>query len=210
MVEKLQLTKDDYSRADRMLPWNFYKLIGNTTIKPVWFENEERFWYLSSGPWGKRFILVDPVKGEKTMAFDHEALASSFSVASGKPCTGNQLPFEKIEWINDAKAIRFGAYEKFWVINLHDYTCAETTSGPAPKFFEILSPDKKWVAFSKDYNIWVRNLETSEEYSLTQDGELHNDYGTTPEANTNWITMKLKTGGVLRPWWCGPKILKGY
>ena len=43
MEEKLQLSFEDYARAERMLPWNFKKLIGNGEIKPVWLENEERF-----------------------------------------------------------------------------------------------------------------------------------------------------------------------
>lgn len=35
---------------------------------------------------------------------------------------------------------------------------------------EVFSPDGKKAAFIKDWNLWMRNLETSEETQLTQDG----------------------------------------
>ncbi|MFD1079660.1 DPP IV N-terminal domain-containing protein, partial [Longispora fulva] len=35
---------------------------------------------------------------------------------------------------------------------------------------EKLSPDKKKVAFIRNWNLWIRNLETGEETQLTKDG----------------------------------------
>jgi dipeptidyl-peptidase 4 len=199
MQEKLQLTQEDYARAERMLPWNLKKLVGNAEIKPTWLENGERFWYLCSGPQGKRFVLVDPELGEQAAAFNHDRLASELSKASGKPCTGNQLPFETIEWIEGDRALSFTAYEKAWIYNLEKGSLTENPAEPAPQFFEVLSPDKKWAAFSREYNLWVRNLESKEEIQLTQGGEYQNNYGATPEGNTMWISTKLMTGGNIPP-----------
>lgn len=48
---------------------------------------------------------------------------------------------------------------------------------------EILSPDAKKVVFIKDWNLWLRNLETGEERQLTTDGEENFGYATD---NAGW------------------------
>ena len=41
----------------------------------------------------------------------------------------------------------------------------------------VVSPDGKWAAFVKDYNLYVRSLESGEEIRLTNDGEEKYHYG---------------------------------
>lgn len=48
---------------------------------------------------------------------------------------------------------------------------------------EVLSPDGKKVVFIKDWNLWLRNLETGEEKQLTTDGEENFGYATD---NAGW------------------------
>jgi dipeptidyl aminopeptidase/acylaminoacyl peptidase len=48
---------------------------------------------------------------------------------------------------------------------------------------EILSPDAKKVVYIKDWNLWLRNLETGEEKQLTKDGIENFGYATD---NTGW------------------------
>ncbi|WP_029036311.1 S9 family peptidase [Salinimicrobium xinjiangense] len=48
---------------------------------------------------------------------------------------------------------------------------------------EILSPDRKKVVYIKDWNLWLRNLETGEEIQLTTDGEENFGYATD---NAGW------------------------
>ena len=48
---------------------------------------------------------------------------------------------------------------------------------------EMLSPDGRKVAFIKDWNLWMRNLETGEEKQLTKDGIKNYGYATD---NAGW------------------------
>ncbi len=48
---------------------------------------------------------------------------------------------------------------------------------------EVLSPDNKKVAFIRDWNLWMRNLETGEEVQLTTDGVENYGYATD---NAGW------------------------
>ncbi|NJX17509.1 DPP IV N-terminal domain-containing protein, partial [Tamlana crocina] len=48
---------------------------------------------------------------------------------------------------------------------------------------EVLSPDGNKVVYIKDWNLWLRNLETGEEKQLTTDGEENFGYATD---NAGW------------------------
>lgn len=50
-----------------------------------------------------------------------------------------------------------------------------------------LSPDGKWKAFIKDYNLWIKNQDTGEEKQLTTDGEEDFGYATN---NAGWTRSK--------------------
>jgi len=56
----------------------------------------------------------------------------------------------------------------------------------------VVSPDGKLAAFIRDYNLWVRNLDTKQETQLTTDGEKDFGYATD---NAGW---KSSDGPILR------------
>ena len=38
------------------------------------------------------------------------------------------------------------------------------------------SPDGQWAAFAKNYNLYIRNISTGQEYQLSKDGKKHYEY----------------------------------
>ncbi len=54
---------------------------------------------------------------------------------------------------------------------------------PAPVANSVLSPDGKLAAFMRDYNLWVRDLDTGADKQLTTDGV--KDYGYATD-NAGW------------------------
>src|SRR4051812_28987295 len=102
-------------------------------ISPHWFHNDTRFWYRNDLRGGaKEFIVVDAEKGTHQAAFDHQKLAAALSKASMKEFSGERLPFNSIEFIEEQKAIRFEAAGKTWKYNLGSYECSEVrTEGNA-------------------------------------------------------------------------------
>ena len=60
-----------------------------------------------------------------------------------------------------------------------------------------VSPDKKWEAFIKDHNVYVRNAETKEETQLSKDGVEGDDYGEqlywSPDSE-KLVVLKTKDG----------------
>ena len=174
---------EDYKRAERYLPWNAYKMAFNTHIQPNWIEKSDRFWYISKDQNEKRFYIVDPVRKTKEDAFHHDKLAKSLSTLKGKSYTRDNLPFEDIKFIEDKNLIQFDIRKQRFLFDLESYQCKEKKKKVFETPAELKSPDGKWVAFIKNYNVFIRSLSDGQEIQLTYDGEKYNDYGTLPESS---------------------------
>jgi len=184
----------DYERAVKIRS-TFNKLVFKTQVDPHWIGESPRFWYRNETRQGKEFILVDAEKGTRGPAFDHARLAEALSQAAGQSYTAEKLPFDDIEFIEQDTAIRFKVGEGWWACNLETFKCEKTEP---PKDFRsffgrgrggirfprrpqrnrsaLRSPDSKWEAFRRDYNLFVRSTDTGQEIQLSHDGEMLYDY----------------------------------
>jgi fermentation-respiration switch protein FrsA (DUF1100 family) len=96
-------------------------------VTPHWFHNNTRFWYRNDLRSGEReFIVVDAERGTRASAFDHAKLAAGLSKAAGKEYQPTKLPFDSIEYVQDAKAIRFKVGDATWKCDLTSYECGKT------------------------------------------------------------------------------------
>src|SRR5262245_61579934 len=103
-------------------------------IAPNWFDDNSRFWYrLDLRGQTKEFILVDAVKGTREPAFDHKKLAAALSKAAGKEYAADRLPFDRIEFVEQGKAVRFSAAGQGWKCDLTSYECTSTENAPKDK-----------------------------------------------------------------------------
>jgi len=191
------LTAADYDRAVKFLGANVTPLVYNVNITPRWLE-DDTFWYRRTSETGSEFVLVDPARDSKRPAFDHAKLAAALSKAAGQSYDGKRLPFTDFEFSDERSAISFTVGRQRWRCVL-DGECERAVRAegapPAaeegmPPFArgagqrnEILSPDKKKAAFIRDYNLWVRDVETKKETQLTTDGI--KDYGYATD-NAGW------------------------
>ncbi|MGP0069994.1 MAG: DUF885 family protein [Isosphaeraceae bacterium] len=165
-----------------------------------WYRND-----LAGG--AREFILVDTEHGTRAPAFDHKKLALALAfAANAQVYRADHLPFDEIEFVDDSKAIRFRVGDATWKCRLDSYECSkskpgeETAAAPAPAAEaaasrrrrpqgsaegsdrpsaseEIRSPDRKWTAFVKDHNVFVRAAGQSEAIALTTDGKDGLGYG---------------------------------
>ncbi len=180
-----QGTRSDYERANNLRKLTENKVF-KASVKPRWFANNSRFWYRNDLPQeAKEFIVVDAANGTRQPAFDHAKLAESLSRTTGKEYTATQLPIDEIEFLECENAVRFKAEGKAWKCGLDDYSLTEVESSEAPTKRESKksppprrneSPDGKWLAFFKDHNLYVRDLDEGEEFSLSTDGNPEDEY----------------------------------
>jgi len=57
---------------------------------------------------------------------------------------------------------------------------------------ESESPDKKWIVFIQDYNIWLKNIETNDTVQLSFDGTEKYDYG----SNLSWYSINNESNPI--------------
>ena len=180
-IRMLMDGQDVYERASQFLPWNFSKHVPNAQIFPNWTKLGDQFWYRRQTTTGHGFVLIDPSAKARTALFDHERLAEALNglvAAAGEPVTlaPHRLPLQAIEFDSESNTLRFSVHGKKILCCLETYECqmlVRESSGLA----ESLSPDGKKVAFVRDHNLFVRQLETGVETALTTDGEQYCAYG---------------------------------
>jgi len=170
-----QGTLEDYQRAERFLPDNVKHLVTVADVRPHWIDKTNRFWYRRVDTKGSTFILVDAEHNSAVPAFDHDKLAAALARLSKREYSATDLPFHDIDFVEDAKSVSFETAGRQWTCSLSDYDCK---ASPAEDTNQSLSPDKRWAAFVKDHNLFLRNVSTGAVSQLTRDGERAWDYAT--------------------------------
>ncbi len=183
-----QVRMQDYARAEQFLSANAGTVVSGDQMDPEWL-SDDRFWYRGRATDGHRFIVVDARARTKNPAFDHVRLASGLSSAADTSYVAAKLPFERIHFEDDGRTLRFNTADSVqWRCNLLTYECAGPDRRPEPPRTEVTSPDGRWVAFSRDENLWVRSVATGEERQLSDDGEEHFGYAVAPEGCCSVVT----------------------
>jgi hypothetical protein len=170
---------DDYERADSYRS-KLRNLVYNSIDRPNWIDESNRFWYQVHTREGDMFFLVDAEKKTKKPVFDHKKLVQDLAKASGKEVKPDSLPFRTIEFSKDMRSVSFKAFGYHWTYDLKTKRLEkgeEADESDRPRRSEeVKSPDKKWLAFFRDYNLFVRSAETAEEFRLSTDGTEENYY----------------------------------
>ncbi len=181
------LTAKDYAHAESFLRYTIQQYIDYNYIVPHWLKGD-KFWYRNLTAQGSEFILVDPVKGTRTTAFDQQKLASALSAATGKTYAASALPFQAFNYSPDEKTVTFNIKNKPYKLDVATYNISTDTITSLSKKNnesdnEVLSPDGSKAAFIKDYNLWIRNTLTNTLIQLTTDGIQYFGYATD---NAGW------------------------
>jgi dipeptidyl aminopeptidase/acylaminoacyl peptidase len=184
----------DYERASALRD-KVEGLALNVMGRVTWIDTTSRFWYRKTIQGGSEFEIVDAATLTKKPAFDHAKLAASLSAAAGEKYTGLKLPFMAINFVDNEKAVEFDVGDSRWRCDFSDYSCKKT--GPAERRGRFggggglgqggppseaaskeakSSPDGKWEAFIKNYNVFVRSKDKKEEMALSLDGSEGNYY----------------------------------
>ena len=192
------VTREDYVRAERFLPWNAAKLVFGLDVVPNWIENSETFWYRAVRRSGIEFVKVNAQDGTAAPAFDHVRLAAALTRGSQVPLDPHLLPFERISFDQNDRNVSFTFEEAYWTCNLEHYECSSTEDTAGPAADVVRSPDGRWDAFVRDHNLWVRSVDSEEELELTSDGESNYAYGAP-------LPSPLPSAGIADPE--GPAIL---
>lgn len=191
---KKVLPREKYERAEQLMHIHWMKGVFNGRVVPNWSDDANQFWYSREiqldADRGNEFIVVNPEQNTSKPAFDHEQLAASLSAILHKKILPYQLPIQNLELVKEQDIIRFYFEDNRWECDLQNYQCTAIKPIPKAEPHELLSPDGQWAAYTKEYNLFVRHVETGEVRQLTHDGELYYDYASYPDVS-NKIAFQL-------------------
>ena len=168
--ESVDLNSEDYNRA-ASLQWNrvINKKVFREIVQPQWFADSTGFWFHYYNPKGRSFKKYTFQAMRSEPLFDHARMTLALNDLSGDSLDQHNLPLSRLEYQSNG-SIRFNFHGKNYEVDLDSYDIDETPVEEEDSPLESMSPDGKWVAFRKDYNLYVRNTENDQEYQLSHDG----------------------------------------
>ena len=177
----------DYEQAANLRE-KLQPLASNIVEQRSWIEKTSRFWYRKSVKGGFEFNVVDALTATRKIAFDHEKLAAALATVLEDKVDPNNLPFSSIRFTDDDNSVEFDISQWKYACDLTSYVCKKVEPierrrrrrgftmwerGPAPQAASEqakASPDNKWEAFIRNYNVCIRSKEKKEEFILSHDG----------------------------------------
>ena len=194
LLASAQVTKADYERATGLRS-KLQPLALNIVDRGGWIGKSVRYWYRKSVSGGNEYWIADASRQEKRIAFDHAKLAAALAAASGEKIQALDLPFFGLTFNEDGKSLEFSAFGARWLCDLATYALKKLETpgrrggpgrdmttwerGPAPEAASKetkASPDGKWEAFIRNYNVCLREKAKKEEFVLSRDGSEGNYY----------------------------------
>ncbi|HAO96786.1 MAG TPA: hypothetical protein DCQ96_12075 [Verrucomicrobiales bacterium] len=196
-----------------------YANVYKDRISPNWSPDGSSMWYCNNLPKGEReFILIDLKEGLRKQAFDHDKLATTLQKENGGSYSGAKLPLENLSFDLKAQTATFRVNGKWFLCELE--TCRlkkieqpstppsrdskkganqKTSKESTYRVSREISPDKKWKAYIKNHNLWIRaTTENSREIQLSSDGEESRSYQQPfwSSNSNNLIAFRIQPGDV--------------
>ncbi len=190
-----QLAAQDYADAEKFMPYNVNPLAYQGQVHAKWLE-DGRFWYRDADATGVSYVVVDPAKGTRGAAFDQEKLAAALHASNAAiKDDARHLKLSDLSITDGDSVVSFTHSGVPYRCDLRakseacksliPVAAASAPHAHADKHPPLaISPNKKLGAFVRDWNLWVRNIETGAETQVTTDGV--KDYGYATE-NAGWI-----------------------
>ena len=194
-----QYTKEEYAKAEKFMAYNVVPLAYSGVVHAKWLD-DGRFWYRDYKSDGWDYVIVDPTNRTKVLAFDQAKLAAALTAASEGQVKDDprhlailELDLPKQDAAHSTELlVNLGARQfrcdlagarVCTIVRIPGVPEEQTKQDEAPRLPLPLSPDKKKVAFIRNFNLWVRDVATGQETQLTTDGV--KDYGYATD-NAGW------------------------
>ncbi|HEY3955409.1 MAG TPA: DPP IV N-terminal domain-containing protein [Streptosporangiaceae bacterium] len=136
-----------------------------------WLPDSSRFWFRLGTTGGWRFQIGGQPGGSSRDAFDHDQLAAALAAATERKVPPERLELSKLSWRGTVR-IEFDFADDRWCWDGQD--CHRLTGDER---YGVRSPDGDRLAFSRDHDLWVRDLVTGAERRLTDGGRADSFYG---------------------------------
>ena len=163
------LTKQDYARAVSFMSVNLVnKKVFNINPQFKWFADSSGLYFTTQSANGTLFNAVVFTKMKIVPLFDHERLAKLLGDSLKKEISAKQLPIIIAESSTPAH-IDFSTGGRDFVLHISNYTLQSKITAPVNEA-EEKSPDGNWIAYSSNYNLFIKSTKTGAVKQLSTAG----------------------------------------
>ena len=167
--------KADFRAAERYSAENLGKMVGSTSVRPIYLNDSEQFWYSYKTGDGQFYWLVDPAKKTKEPLFDNYHLVSEVNQQIHKILNPLEPAIRKLEFKKDNKSFTFevDSFKFEYTLKNHEIKVVDTIKKEKPKNDRWMNynKDSTWIVFAKNHNLFLMQADdmNSTEYQLTTD-----------------------------------------
>ena len=198
-----QAVTPNYTLAEQFSPARVRRLVPQTSVRPNWFENSNKFWYKWQTIDAITYYIVDPQAGRQTELWSMAELAEKVTLDSSYPFDAQHLPISNIKLEEDKYVlfdIRPGdaivenniyapkddkgktlVLHYKWDIANRELTRLEERPGRFPEWANV-SPDGKIAVYQKNYNLWYMTVEDVEKFIVDPKDSTIVEYQITSDA----------------------------
>lgn len=173
-----RITIDEYNQAVEFMYGNYNnKKVFNVNIRPNWFPDSTGVWFKHHSPDDTKYLKVTLPDLVQSELFDHQKLAQILSDSLDKDVKPNDLPISKIVY-KGPKELMITAESETYLLSTETYSLSSLPKEDQRSEGEKISPDNKWIAYTKDYNLFIKSTKTEEIKQLSTDGKKGYEYAT--------------------------------
>ncbi len=198
----------------------FPSYVKGGSVQAHWMADGSSFWYAEGAPANTVIWKVDPRAnplaglraGTKTPLFDTARLRQALTPLLGYEPPYQGLPFAEFTFVGEGeKAVKFSVEGKEFILQLDSYMIAgapvlsemeksrlvpqivrKSFPSTGPDAMEVLSPDRRWFAGVKDYNLWLRSTYDGRSVQMTTDGVKDYEWGVNGANQVKWSPDSFK------------------
>lgn len=147
------------------------------------WQNDHLFWYVNKTKQGSQYVMVDARTKKRSLVFDHAKMASGLTEFLGETISADAIEIRDLNLDEIHNTVKFKTDQVELLCDLSTYKIQLLDSvdqKETPKYWgrredeqskkEVESPDGKFVAYIKNYNLYIKNKSSSQEQQLSFDG----------------------------------------
>lgn len=174
---KNEISEKEYQSAVSFMYANYNNKTAfnlNTTVN--WFNDNSGCWFIEYRKGKKTYKRVDFKENEVKELFDYDKLVKAIKELTESLVTVNGVSFSNFQ--PTEKGLSFTYDNDTYQVNLETYELKkeEKKDSERPNQYESTSPDGKWIAYVKNYNLFIKSTSTKRSYQLSSKGKKGYEY----------------------------------
>ncbi|MFY0630602.1 MAG: prolyl oligopeptidase family serine peptidase [Flavobacteriaceae bacterium] len=174
---KNEISEKEYQSAVSFMYANYNNKTAfnlNTTVN--WFNDDSGCWFVEYSKDKKTYKRVNFKENEVKELFDQEKLTQSLNELNESKIEANSLSISNIQPVKDGISFTHSGDNYLANLTTYEVTKEEKKKRERSNQFESTSPDGKWIAYVKNYNLYIKSTSTKRSYQLSFNGKKGYEY----------------------------------